>query len=130
MTKRTPAPDPAAVAAYLEAAPEPARWRLRALADAVREEAPGATERMAYGLATWHHGENLVHLGAFARHVGIYPGPAAIVAFAADLAAFKTSRGAIQVPHDAPLPTDLVRRITRWRLAQLATAPRRARARR
>jgi uncharacterized protein YdhG (YjbR/CyaY superfamily) len=119
MTKRTPEADPAAVAAYIDAAGEPARSRLRALADVVRAEAPDAIERIAYGLATWHQRENLIHLGAFARHVGVYPGPAAIVEFAEDLAAFKTSKGTIQVPHDVPLPTELVRRLTRWRLEQV-----------
>jgi uncharacterized protein YdeI (YjbR/CyaY-like superfamily)/uncharacterized protein YdhG (YjbR/CyaY superfamily) len=127
MTKRTAGADPAAVDAYIDATPEPARARLRALADIVRAEAPEALERIAYGLATWHHRQNLLHLGAFAHHVGIYPGSAAIVAFAEELHAFKTSKGAIQVPHDAPLPTELVRRLTRWRLDQVASAsPRRA----
>jgi uncharacterized protein YdhG (YjbR/CyaY superfamily) len=121
MPKRTPRSDPAAVAAYLDAAREPARSRLHALVDAVRAEAPEALERIAYGLATWHHGENLIHLGAFQHHVGVYPGAAAIVAFAEELNAFKTSKGAIQIPHDAPLPVALVRRITRWRLEQAAT---------
>jgi uncharacterized protein YdeI (YjbR/CyaY-like superfamily) len=123
MSKRTPPPDPAAVAAYIEAAPEPARARLRALADVVRAEAPDASERIAYGLVTWHLRENLLHLGAFAHHVGIYPGSAAIVAFAAELTGYRTSTGAIQIPHDAPLPLDLVRRLTRWRLAQATAAP-------
>jgi uncharacterized protein YdeI (YjbR/CyaY-like superfamily)/uncharacterized protein YdhG (YjbR/CyaY superfamily) len=123
MSKRTPEADPVAVAACIEAASEPARSRLRVLADAVRAEAPDAIERIAYGLVTWHQRENLIHLGAFTNHVGIYPGPAAIVAFAAELDAFKTSKGAVQVPHDAPLPVELVRRITRWRLEQVATTP-------
>jgi uncharacterized protein YdhG (YjbR/CyaY superfamily) len=117
VTKRIPRSDAAAVAAYIDAAPEPARSRLRALANVVRAEAPEAIERLAYGLATWHQRENLLHLGGFAHHVGIYPGAAAIEAFAEDLAVFKTSKGAIRVPHDAPLPTELVRRLTRWRLA-------------
>lgn len=127
MTKRSPSADTTAVAAYIDAAPEPARSRLRQLAEVVRAEAPEAVERIAYGLATWHARENLVHLGAFARHVGIYPGPEAIVAFAEDLAAFKTSKGAIQVPHDVPVPFDLVRRLVRFRLERVAAvAPKRA----
>lgn len=123
-----PHPDPTAVADYLDAAPEPARSRLRALAAIIREEAPEAIERLAYGLATWHQGENLIHLGAFTHHVGVYPGPAAIVAFAEELAGFPTSKGAIQVPHDGPLPTELVRRLTRWRLEQVAKKPAKAKA--
>jgi uncharacterized protein YdhG (YjbR/CyaY superfamily) len=71
MRKSSPKADPVAVAEYLDAAPGPARARLQALADAVRAEAPDAVECIAYGLATWHHGENLTHLGSSQHHVGI-----------------------------------------------------------
>ena len=126
MAAPSPVAQPEAVAAYLDAAAEPARSRLRALAEAVREEAPEAVERMAYGLATWHLGQNLVHLGAFKEHVGIYPGAAAIAAFEAELTAFKTSKGAIQVAHNIPLPAELLRRIVRWRMEQVEGGAKRA----
>lgn len=119
---RQKSPSPAAseaVAAYIDAAAEPARTRIRTLRSLIRKEAPDAVERIAYGLPTWHRGENLLHLGAFARHIGVYPGPAAIEAFADELKSFSTSRGAIQLPHDRDLPVDLVRRIVRWRLEQV-----------
>lgn len=118
MTKRKPRSRSTPVSAYVDAAQEPARSRLRTLAELIRAEAPDAVERIAYGLATWHQGENLIHLGAFKHHIGIYPGAAAVAVFADDLTGFKTSKGAIQVPHDAPLPLALVRRITRWRVQQ------------
>lgn len=118
------------IAAYVAAQPEPARSRLDALVAAVREAAPDATERMSYAMPTWHQRENLVHLAGHAKHVGLYPGPAAITAFAADLRAFKTSKGAVQIAHDQELPLELVRRITRWRVEQAAGAqePRASRA--
>jgi uncharacterized protein YdhG (YjbR/CyaY superfamily) len=111
----------AAVTAYIDGAPEPARGRLRALAEVIRAAAPDAEERIAYGLVTWRTQENLIHLGAFTHHVGVYPGAAAIVFFADELAEFKSTKGAIRIPHDAPLPTALVRRLTSWRLKQAAT---------
>ena len=121
---RSPKREPEAVTQYIDGAMEPAHSRLRELREIVRDEAPEAIERIAYGLATWHQGENLIHLGAFTHHVGVYPGPAAIVEFASELTPYKTSKGAIQLPHDQPLPTDLVRRITRWRVEQsAATVP-------
>ncbi|MEZ4465180.1 MAG: DUF1801 domain-containing protein [bacterium] len=113
--------DPAAIDAidaYIAAAPAAARPRLQVLRDAIRAEAPGATERIAYGIPTWQQGENLIHIGGFERHVGLYPGPAALVAFADELADLPTSKGAIQLRHDQALPLDLVRRITRWRVDQ------------
>jgi len=118
--KSPPPSESDAVVGYIEAAAEPARTRLRALRALVREEAPDAVERMAYGLPTWHQGENLLHLGAFARHVGLYPGPAAIEAFKGELESFSSSKGAIHLPHDRELPVDLIRRLVRWRLARVA----------
>ncbi len=120
MPRPLPASRSLEITAYVAAQPEPSRSRLRALIAAVREAAPNATERMAYGMPTWHQGENLVHLAGYAKHVGLYPHPAAIVAFADDLRPFKTSKGAVQIPHDAELPLELVRRITRWRVEQAA----------
>lgn len=108
------------VDAYLAAAPEPARARLHLLRALIREEAPDAVERIAYGIPTWHQGENLVHLGGFAKHVGLYPGPEALAAFAGELAAYPTSKGALQLPHDRDLPLDLVRRLVRSRVAAAA----------
>ncbi len=102
---------------------EPARGRLEVLRAAIEAEAPLAHERMSYGMPTWHQNENLIHIAGYARHVGVYPGPEAIVVFAAALAPFKTSKGAIQIPHDHELPVDLVRELTRWRVAQVAAQP-------
>lgn len=120
--KPAPAAQSAAVDAYLAQCDGPVRARLDALRALVRAEAPGAVERMAYGLPTWWQVENLVHLGAFARHVGLYPGARAIEVFADALATFKTSKGAIQLPHERPLPMELVRDIVRWRVAQVSAA--------
>jgi hypothetical protein len=119
--KKSPPPSaPEAVADYINAASEPAKTRLRRLCAVVRKAAPQAILRMAYGLPTWHQGENLIHLGAFVRHLGVYPGPAAIRTFAKELTPYHTSKGAIQLPHDLDLPLDLVRRMVRWRLEQVA----------
>jgi hypothetical protein len=109
-----------AVTAYIDAAPEPARTRLRTLRAVVSREAPNAIVRMAYGVPTWHQTENLIHMGAFARHIGLYPGSEAIKAFADELESFSTSKGTIQLPHDRDLPVELVRRITRWRLERVS----------
>jgi uncharacterized protein YdhG (YjbR/CyaY superfamily) len=118
-TKRSPGAAKT-IDGYVAAAPAPSQERLRRLVAVVRAAAPDATERIAYGLPTWHQGENLIHLGGFAGHVGVYPGPAAIEAFAEKLAGYACSKGAIQLPLDGRLPVALVRSLVRWRLAQVA----------
>jgi len=115
--------------AYMKPLSPAVAARFQALADVVAKNAPGAVFRMAYGLPTWHQEENLVHLGAFPTHIGIYPGPEAIEAFAQELAAFETSKGTIRVPHDVNLPVELLTRLTRHRVERAvaqAFAPQRA----
>lgn len=109
--------------AYIEGAPETARERLTILREVIRDEAPGATEKISYGIPTWHQRENLVHIAGYARHVGLYPGSGAIAAFAEELTAYPTSKGTVQFAHDRDLPLELVRRIVRWRVEQAAKRP-------
>lgn len=52
---------------------------------------------------------NLIHIAGYAHHIGVYPGTEALLAFADRLAGFPTSKGTVQLLHDAPLPLDLVR---------------------
>jgi uncharacterized protein YdhG (YjbR/CyaY superfamily) len=111
-----------AVTAYIDGFPPLVRERLATLRATIVACAPEAEERLAYGLPSWWQGENLIHIGGFKRHIGIYPGPEAIEAFAEELRGCVTSKGAIQVPHDAPLPLELVERLVRHRLAAVAHA--------
>jgi uncharacterized protein YdhG (YjbR/CyaY superfamily) len=57
----------------------------------------------------------LVYFAGYENHIGFYPTPSGIAAFKKDLAAFKTSKGAVQFPLDEPLPLKLVQRIVAFR---------------
>ena len=84
----------------------------------IRKAAPEATERIAYGVPTFHMNGNLVHFAGFANHVGFYPAPSAIAAFRAPLAKYKTAKGSVQFPHDEPLPLALVARMVKFRVGE------------
>ena len=102
---------------------------LRALITAC---APGATETISYAIPTFDlNGKHLVHFAGYARHVGLYPAPSGLEAFKEDLKPYKVGKGSVQFPLDQPLPTDLIRRIVEFRVAEnLAGRPRRAASRR
>ena len=51
---------------------------------------------------------------AHKKHIGLYPGDKAVEHFADRLAGFKSSKGAIQIPYDKPLPLDLIAEIAKW----------------
>ena len=117
-------PAPQTIDAYIAGFPEAVRAKLQAIREAARAVVPQAEERIAYGIPTLKQGKNLFHFAAFANHLGLYPGSAALEVFAPELGAFKTAKGTIQIPLDAPLPLDLVERLVRFNLERLAVKAR------
>jgi uncharacterized protein YdhG (YjbR/CyaY superfamily) len=63
-------------------------------------------------------GENLIHFAAFKKHIGLYSGGETTTAFAERLIAYKTSKGAIQLPLGKPIDFALITDIVKWRLEQ------------
>lgn len=110
---------PANIDEYIAAQPDDVQAILRQMRETIRDAAPQAEEAMRYGMPTFRLKGNLVHFAAFKQHVGFYPTPAAIEAFAEQLSAYKTSKGAIQFPLDQPIPYDLVREMTEFRVKQV-----------
>jgi uncharacterized protein YdhG (YjbR/CyaY superfamily) len=91
---------------------------LRELRKAIKERAPGATEKISYQMPTFHLNENLVHFAAFAKHIGFYPTPSAVAAFERELTSYERAKGSIQFPIDQPLPLELIRRMVDFRVAE------------
>lgn len=116
-SSKSPAPG---IDEYIAGFPSEVRKRLEAMRATIRSAAPMATERMAYGIPTFHLSGNLVHFAAFEHHVGFYPAPSGIAAFRRPLARYRTAKGSVQFPHDEPLPLDLVAEIVRFRVAEVA----------
>lgn len=60
----------------------------------------------------------LVTFAARKQHIGFYPTPSAVKAFAKELAKFNTASGSIQFPLEKPLPLPLIRKITAYRVRE------------
>ncbi|MFI5096037.1 MAG: iron chaperone, partial [Candidatus Acidiferrales bacterium] len=65
-----------------------------------------------------YHG-SLVWFAAFADHCSLFPTASVIEKFKNELRGFSTSKGTIQFPTDKPLPSALVKRIVKARVAQI-----------
>ena len=68
---------------------------------------------MLIAKAEWK-GRNLIQFAASQKHIGLYPGPEAVEAFADRLASFPTSKGTIRLPLNQPMPLELIADIARW----------------
>lgn len=95
--------------------------RLRELRHIIREAVPLETqETIAYKMPTFRYNGNLIHFAQFKNHVGIYPGPDAILKYEKELLTYKTSKGAIQLPNNQPFDKKLIQDIVRHNVEILA----------
>lgn len=90
---------------------------LMKIREAIRSSAPNAKEKISWQMPTFWQGENLIHFAAHKNHIGIYPGGEATTVFADKLKDYKVSKGAIQFPLNKPIPYDLIKEITEWRVS-------------
>jgi len=97
---------------------------LEELRAAIWQAAPHLTELLNYGIPAFALVEGgkrdqQVMIAGFAKHVGFYPHPDVIEEFADQLAEYKSAKGSVQFPLGKPMPTALVTRMVKRRLAQL-----------
>ena len=109
---------PKTIAEYIRAAPKEARDKLREMRACIREAAPGAKESLKWGMPAFSYQRILVTFAAFKHHIGFYPTPSAVKAFAKNLSKFKTAAGSIQFPLEKPLPLPLINKITAFRVRE------------
>ncbi|HUC55238.1 MAG TPA: DUF1801 domain-containing protein [Candidatus Cybelea sp.] len=107
---------------YIAALPEPARTTLHKMRAAIRSIVPPeATEIISYGIPAFKYKGVLVWFAGFSNHCSLFPKASVIEAFKKDLKGFTTSKGTIQFPVDKPLPTALIQKLVKARVAEVAS---------
>jgi uncharacterized protein YdhG (YjbR/CyaY superfamily) len=111
---------------YFAGIPEPARGTFNRMRAAIRSAVPPeATEIISYGIPAFKHHGVLVWFASFSNHCSLFPTASVIEAFKNELKRFATSKGTIQFPTDKPLPTALVKKLVKARVAQIESKKRR-----
>jgi uncharacterized protein YdhG (YjbR/CyaY superfamily) len=109
---------PKSIDEYLAGVPEPARTTLNTIRATIRSAVPPeATEVISYRIPAFKYKGMLVWFGAFSDHCSLFPGPGIMEAFKEELKRYSVSKGTIQFPLDKPLPSTLVKKIVKARVA-------------
>ncbi len=109
---------PTTIEEYINAAPPDVQEKLIQLHECIRVAAPGAKEDLKWNMPAYSYQKILVTFAVFKHHIGFYPMPSAIRAFAKSLAKYKTAEGSVQFPLDLPLPLGLIRKIVLFRVKE------------
>jgi uncharacterized protein YdhG (YjbR/CyaY superfamily) len=109
---------PQTIDEYIAGFPEDVQARLNRMRQIIRHVAPDAEEAIKYRMPTFVQNGNLCHFAAFARHIGFYPTPSALVQFQDELTSYPRAKGSIQFPLNQPMPFDLIERIVRFRVEE------------
>jgi len=109
---------------YIAEFPPETQQVLEALRALIRATAPDARETISYAIPTFDlNGKHLVHFAGYQKHIGFYPTGSGIEAFKEELKSYKCAKGSVQFPLDRPLPTDLIRRIVKFRVEENTKSP-------
>lgn len=106
---------------YIKRYPSDVQNILQTIRRVIHQVVPGGVDLVSYGIPTVDfNGKHVVHFAAFKHHIGFFPTPSPIPVFHKELIGYKTSKGTIQFPLDKPIPYRLIRRITAYRVKELA----------
>ena len=93
---------PESIDEYIAGFPESVQHVLEQIRAVIKAAAPDAQEAIKYRLPTFVLNGNLVHFGAFNKHIGFYPTPSGIEEFKDELSVYENAKGSVQFPLDKP----------------------------
>jgi uncharacterized protein YdhG (YjbR/CyaY superfamily) len=106
---------------YLAGLPRDQRAALEEIRRTIQAAVPRGEECISYGVPAFRvDGKVLVGFGAASGHCTFFPMSGTITAaHRAELSGYETTKGAIRFQPESPLPGALVRKLVRWRLAEM-----------
>lgn len=110
----------ACVDAYIDGLPGPVAARMAALRETIRQAAPAMTETMKYGMPAFRMGDTyLVYLGAWKKHIALYPVARGDTDFEARVGPYRAEKDTVRFEHKNDVLFDVVTLIVEARLKVL-----------
>ena len=117
---------PKTVDQYLAVLSDDHQAALARLRDSIRKIVPRAEECISYGLPAFRlDGRMLVWYGAAKHHCSFYPG-GIVTAYQEELKGYEISKGTIRFQPEKPIPTALVRKLVKARIARTSIIEKRS----
>lgn len=105
---------------YIASFPEDVQEILKELRRVIKTAVPEAEEVISYQMPTYKLNGPVIYFAAHQNFYSVYSPPPAMEVFKKDLAGYKTSKSAINLPYDQPVPKELIARIAQWRAEENA----------
>jgi len=115
---KTEQSSPTTIDDYIAGFPPDVQETLEKLRATIRKAAPDAEEAIKYRLPTFVLNGNLVHFGAFKKHIGFYATPTGNEKFRKELSVYEGAKGSVQFPLDKPIPFGLVSKMVKFRVKE------------
>lgn len=115
MTNRS---KPRSIDRYIAAFSPEVRSILKKVRSTIRKAAPGAQEKISYGIPAFTMGGALVFFAAFKNHIGLYPPVRGDEKLRKAISPYRGEKGNLKFPLDEPIPYALISRIVKVRVKE------------
>lgn len=105
---------------YINSFPDHVQFLLEVIRETIHEAAPEAEEVISYNIPAFKFNGMLIFYSAYTKHMTISIPPSKVYeVFKDKLSNYKVSKSAIQLPYNQPLPLQLIKEMTQFRVKEL-----------
>ena len=101
---------------YIAQAPKEVQEKLQELRAVIRTTAPGAEERISYGMPYYEYKGRLVYFQLWKKHIGFYVPTPVVEEHKSELQGYETTKGTVRLPLDEKLPLALIEKLVKARV--------------
>ena len=113
---------------YIAQAPKEVQDKLQELRAVIRTTAPGAEERISYGMPYYDYKGRLVYFQLWKKHIGLYVPTPVVEEHKSELKGYETTKATVRFPLNEKLPLALIEKLVKARVRKNDEADMQAKA--
>lgn len=104
------------VAGYIASLPPDVEFIMDRIREIILGLAPEVIESIKYDMAKFEYAGTYLYVGAWKKHIGLYPIHTAPAALEKQIAPYRAKKDTVQFLYKHPIPYDLIERIAKARI--------------